>query len=62
MTTIGVGLQPTPTTPQQQQFLDIYPSGPERWTPIFRPVVKLDLSRSAQDEKEQIDETKTQTV
>jgi RHS repeat-associated protein len=26
--TIGVGLQPTPATPQQQQFLDVYPSGP----------------------------------
>ena len=24
----GTGLQPTPTTPQQQQFLDVYPSGP----------------------------------
>jgi len=28
MTTIGVGLQPDPTTPEQQRFLDIYPSGP----------------------------------
>jgi hypothetical protein len=28
MTQIGVGLQPTPTTPPQQQFLDVYPSGP----------------------------------
>ena len=28
MTTIGVGLQPTPTAPEQQKFLDVYPSGP----------------------------------
>ena len=34
----------------------------ERWTPKLRPVVKLDFSRTAQCEKEQIHETKTQTV
>ena len=28
MTTIGVGLQSEPATPQQQQFLNVYPSGP----------------------------------
>ena len=34
----------------------------QRWTPKLRPVAKLDFSRTAQCEKEQIDETKTQTV
>jgi len=34
----------------------------KRWTPKLRPVAKLDFSRTAQCEKEQIHETKTQTV
>jgi hypothetical protein len=34
----------------------------QRWTPKFRPVVKLVFSRSAPCEREQIDETKTQTI
>ena len=33
-----------------------------KWTPKFRPLLKLDFSRSARCEKEQIDETQTQTV
>jgi hypothetical protein len=34
----------------------------ERWTPRFRPLTKLYLPGSAQNEKEQTDETKTQTI
>ena len=34
----------------------------KRWTPKLRPEVKLDFSRTAQCEKEQIHETKTQAV
>src|SRR5438552_5254975 len=33
-----------------------------KWTPELRPAAKLDFSRSARHEKEQIDETKTQAV
>jgi hypothetical protein len=33
-----------------------------KWTPKLRPPPKLDFPRSAQCEKEQIDEKKTQTV
>src|SRR5438034_7815928 len=33
-----------------------------KWTPKLRPAAKLDFSRSARHEKEQIDETKTQAV
>jgi SAM-dependent methyltransferase len=41
---------------------DIVADEEVKWTPKLRPAAKLDFPRSAQNEKEQIDEAKTQTV